>query len=146
MATYLSEADHARVTAAVAAAETRTAGEIVTVVADRSDGYSDIALAWSAVVAFTALAVLALFPDFYLGLVDRMLGGWNHEWTPRELLRAGCRGRLAQVPRHVADPAVAAAQVLADPAADQDRARRATARSACSRSAPSAAPTAAPGS
>ena len=85
MTIYLSEADHARVSAAVAEAESRTAGEIVTVVADRSDGYSDIALAWSAIVAFTALIVLALFPDFYLWLVDRVLGNWQHEWTAREI-------------------------------------------------------------
>lgn len=85
MAAYLSDADHARVTAAVATAEAHTAGEIVTVVADRSDGYSDVALAWSAIVAFTALIVLALLPDFYLGLADRVLGHWAHEWTPREI-------------------------------------------------------------
>ena len=85
MTGYLSDADHARVSAAVAAAESRTAGEIVTVVADRSDGYSDIALAWSAIAAFTALIVLALLPDFYLGIVDRLLDNWAHEWTPREI-------------------------------------------------------------
>jgi putative membrane protein len=85
MAAYLSEADHARVSAAVAEAESRTAGEIVTVVADRSDGYSDIALAWSAIVAFAALVVLALLPDFYLGLADILLDHWAHEWTPREI-------------------------------------------------------------
>jgi putative membrane protein len=85
MAGYLSDADHARVSAAVGAAEGRTAGEIVTVVADRSDGYSDIALAWAALVAFVALAVLALVPEFYLGLADAVLGRWAHEWTPREV-------------------------------------------------------------
>jgi putative membrane protein len=85
MAIYLTEADHARVSAAVAAAESATAGEIVTVVAERSDGYHDIALAWSAIVAFTALVVLALLPDFYLGLADRLLDHWQHEWTAREI-------------------------------------------------------------
>ena len=54
-------------------------------VAERSDGYHDIALAWSAIVAFTALVVLALLPDFYLGLVDRLLDNWQHEWTAREI-------------------------------------------------------------
>lgn len=86
MAGYLSEADHARVTAAVAEAESRTAGEIVTVVAERSDGYSDVALAWSAFAAFTVLVVLAIFPDFWLWLVDRALDNWAHEWTPHEVL------------------------------------------------------------
>jgi putative membrane protein len=80
---HLSKADQAAVTAAVTAAEADTAGEIVTVVTDRSDGYTDIALVWSVAVAFTAIAVLTFFPDFYLGLVDRVLGNWNAEWTPR---------------------------------------------------------------
>jgi putative membrane protein len=94
MAAYLSEADHQRVSDAVAAAESRTAGEIVTVVADRSDGYSDIALAWSVLVAFTALTVYAVFPDFYLGLIDRVSGGWNHEWTHREILGLATTGAI----------------------------------------------------
>lgn len=80
---YLSEAEHKLVTNAVAAAEGQSSGEIVTVVTGRSDGYSDVALAWAAVVAFTAIAFLAFFPDFYLGLVDRVTGNWNTEWTPR---------------------------------------------------------------
>ncbi|MEO5586960.1 MAG: hypothetical protein ABIQ81_04620 [Novosphingobium sp.] len=77
----LSEADHDRVSAAVSAAEAHTAGEIVTIVAKRSDGYADVALAWSALVSFTALTALSLFPDFYLGLIDDILGHWGHEWT-----------------------------------------------------------------
>jgi putative membrane protein len=80
---HLSEAEHAAVSAAVSAAEGSTSGEIVTVVTDRSDGYSDVALVWAAAIAFTALAVLTFFPHFYLGLVDRLLGNWNAEWTPR---------------------------------------------------------------
>jgi putative membrane protein len=83
---YLTPEGHQRVSDAVAAAEARTAGEIVTVVADRSDGYSDIALVWSALVAFTALTVYALFPDFYLGLVDRLTGGWGTEWSTSGIL------------------------------------------------------------
>ncbi len=83
---FLNEAEHAQVTAAVAAAEARTAGEIVTVLAEQSDGYSDIQLAWAVLAGVTALAVLALFPEFHLGKVDLLLGGWNHEWTPRALL------------------------------------------------------------
>ena len=85
MAGYLSDADHARVTTAVAQAELHTAGEIVTVVADRSDGYSDIALAWSALASFAALVVLALLPEFYLDKVDWVLSNWEHEWTTREV-------------------------------------------------------------
>ena len=81
----LSEADHARVSAAVSAAEAHTAGEIVTIVTDRSDGYWDVALAWAALVAATALLALSLRPEFYLGLVDRLTGAWANEWAPGEI-------------------------------------------------------------
>lgn len=85
-AIYLSEDDHKRISAAVAAAEGTSAGEIVTIVTERSDGYTDVALAWAAFVALTALTVLSLFPDFYLGLYDRVLGDWGSEWTRRGIL------------------------------------------------------------
>lgn len=85
MAGYLSEEDHARVSAAVSAAEAHTSGEIVTILTQRSDGYTDVALAWSVLVAFTAIVVLSLFPDFYLGLFDRVTGSWANEWTPGEI-------------------------------------------------------------
>lgn len=81
----LSEADHAAITTAVGKAEARTSGEIVTILADRSDGYTDVALAWSVLVAFLAMAALAIAPDFYTGLYERLFGGWGHEWTKRAL-------------------------------------------------------------
>jgi putative membrane protein len=75
------------VTDAVAEAESATSGEIVTVLAERSDGYSDVALVWSAAVAFTAMSVFALFTDFYLGLWDGLFhAGWPSEWTRGEVL------------------------------------------------------------
>lgn len=76
----------AKVTAAVAEAEAQTSGEIVTVLADRSDGYTDVALLWSVAVSFTAMALVTAFPAFYTGLVDRLLGLWGHAWTAGELL------------------------------------------------------------
>ena len=79
----LSEADRAKVTAAVTAAEARSAGEIVTVLTGQSDGYSDIALAWCAMVGLLALVALTIAPDFYLGLYDRITGGWVQQWHPR---------------------------------------------------------------
>ena len=81
----LTPSDHERIGAAVTAAEAHTAGEIVTVVTERSDGYSDVALAWSAAVAFTALLALTLLAPFYLSWTDWVLGNWAHEWTPREV-------------------------------------------------------------
>lgn len=74
------------VSAAVTAAEAQTSGEIVPVLADRSDGYTDVALLWAVAVSFTAMAFVTAFPDFTTGLVDRLLGRWSHVWTPGELL------------------------------------------------------------
>lgn len=82
----LSEEDRDRVGAAVAAAEMRSAGEIVTILTQQSDDYRDVALAWSALVAFIAMQALAIAPDFYFGLVDGLLGRWQATWTPREIL------------------------------------------------------------
>jgi putative membrane protein len=81
----LDEAGRNLVGAAVAAAEERSAGEIVTIIAERSDSYHDVALAWSALVAFSALLALTLVPDFYLGLYDRLTGGWGQPWHPRQI-------------------------------------------------------------
>lgn len=83
---HLSEADHILVTAAVAAAEQHTSGEIVTIVAAQSNDYDDIALVWASVIAFLAMSVIALFPDFYRGLYDRLTGGWGYEPTANQWL------------------------------------------------------------
>ena len=79
----LTDEGRASVGAAVSAVEQHTAGEVVTIVTEQSDDYAEIALLWSALVAFLALAVLALFPDFYLGIYDRIAGGWVQQWHPR---------------------------------------------------------------
>lgn len=85
-AILLSEADHARVSAAVAAAEAHSAGEIVTILTDRSDGYSDVSLAWAIFAAMTTLTVISVLPDFTLGIYDRLLGDWGSEWTHQGIL------------------------------------------------------------
>ncbi len=82
----VSETDHDIVTAAIAAAEEHTSGEIVTVVAAQSNDYDDVALVWASVIAFLAMSVIALFPDFYQGLYYRLSGGWGHELTPNQWL------------------------------------------------------------
>ncbi|APZ98865.1 hypothetical protein BWQ93_10425 [Sphingopyxis sp. QXT-31] len=83
---HVSAADHDLVTAAVAAAEARTSGEIVTVIAAQSNDYDDIALVWASVIAFIAMSVIALFPEYYRGLYDRLTGGWGYDLTANEWL------------------------------------------------------------
>ena len=78
---YLSKEQHAIVTTAVSEAESATSGEIVTVLADRSDGYSDVILVWAVALAFTAMSLFAVFPEPFLGLWDRLSGGWGTDWT-----------------------------------------------------------------
>ena len=51
---WLDEAGRHKVSEAVAAAEAQSAGEIVTIIAERSDGYGDIALAWETCMAEAA--------------------------------------------------------------------------------------------
>jgi putative membrane protein len=82
---HLDEADHQAISAAVAHAEAHSAGEIVTIIAGESNTFHDVALLWSAMAAMAALTVLALFPDFYLGKVDWVLGNWQSEWTPQKV-------------------------------------------------------------
>ena len=73
----LSETDHARVTAAVTAAEAHTDGEIVTVVAGRSDAYHDVALHWSVLAMLFALALLAWMPAPVEWLHARLIDAWS---------------------------------------------------------------------
>ena len=73
----ISGEDHARVTAAVEAAEAGTAGEIVTAVAARSDAYHDAALHWAVVAMLAVPAVLALRPGWAERLYAPFSGGWT---------------------------------------------------------------------
>lgn len=83
---HVSEADHDVVTGAVAAAEAHTSGEIVAVVAAKSNDYDDVALVWASIIAFLAMSMIALFPEFYRGLYDWLTGGWGHELTANQWL------------------------------------------------------------
>ena len=70
-------ADHKIVTSAVSLAEQSTDGEIVTIVTGESDSYGDVAWAISGLVALTALLVISLFPEAYVGIIDWLSGGWS---------------------------------------------------------------------
>jgi len=82
---YLDAAGHKLVSDAVTAAEAQTSGEIVTVLAERSDGYTDVALLWAIGASFTAMSVFAAFPQPFLTAWDAAIGGWGHEWTTGEM-------------------------------------------------------------
>jgi putative membrane protein len=84
----LSDADKARITAAVTAAERASSGEIVTIIAPRASHYHDIAQDWAIIVAFLALAVYASFTTFYLGWAEWALGDYGSAISPQGLLLA----------------------------------------------------------
>ncbi|QDX27165.1 hypothetical protein FPZ54_14915 [Sphingomonas suaedae] len=77
MARKFTAQEHATVTAAVAAAERGTDGEIVTIVTDWSDHYHDVSLYYAGAAMLAALGLFAAFP----GLLDAKLawftGGWG---------------------------------------------------------------------
>lgn len=82
----LREDDRARVTAAVSAAETGTDGEIVPVVADRSDKYHDVGLHWAVLATLLVPAVAALRPGLLLATRGALDGGWRQAYPLGELL------------------------------------------------------------
>lgn len=75
----LSEADHERISAAVRAAEGATDGEIVTVIAPRSDAYHDVSLHYAVAGMLSLLALVAAFPDWFAELTVSIFGGWQHD-------------------------------------------------------------------
>ncbi len=82
----LDKTQHRMVSDAVAAAESTTSGEIVPVLAEQSDGYSDVALWWAIGISFTVMSVFAAFPTWLVGLLDTISGGWSHVWSDGEKL------------------------------------------------------------
>lgn len=86
MVTHLTEQDRANISAAVAAAEANSDGEIVTVATPISDSYHDVALHWALVPLFAVLAWAAWRPSALSWWYDFLFGGWNPEPTMSELL------------------------------------------------------------
>jgi putative membrane protein len=82
----LTEEDHAKVSAAIAAAEAKSDGEIIAVATPLSDPYHDVALHWAVLVLIAVLAWTAAWPSYFDWWLDLLLGGWRPEPSLRELL------------------------------------------------------------
>jgi putative membrane protein len=82
----LSESDHAKVSAAIAAAESRSDGEIVAVTTDLSDDYHDAALHWALLALIATLATFAAWPSLLRWWFEFFAGGWRPAPTLGELL------------------------------------------------------------
>ena len=82
----LSDADRGKVSAAIAAAEAKSSGEIVAVATPISDAYHDVALHWALVPLFAVLAWAAWRPTALVWWYDYLFGGWQPDPTLSELL------------------------------------------------------------
>jgi putative membrane protein len=67
------------VTAAVTAAEARSDGEIVTIVAERSEAYHDVGLHYAILAMLLVPVVWGLLPQSVIDWGLALVFGWNHE-------------------------------------------------------------------
>jgi putative membrane protein len=85
MVMRLSDEDRSKVSAAIAAAEAKSSGEIVAVATPISDAYHDVALHWALVPLFAVLAWAAWAPTALVWWYDFLFGGWSPDPTLSEL-------------------------------------------------------------
>ncbi|MBB5715640.1 TPM domain-containing protein [Sphingomonas aerophila] len=82
---HLSESDHALVAEAVTRAEQATDGEIVTIVAARSDKYGDVATHWALLAMLSLLAAFVIWPTLPEWLYLQVSGDWSSSVAARSL-------------------------------------------------------------
>lgn len=82
----MTEADHVRVTEAVAAAERASDGEVVTIVAPRSDSYHDVALHYAVLAMLLVPAAAAVVPQSSIDWGLALVLGWNASLSFRLLM------------------------------------------------------------
>ena len=115
----LSADDHAKVSAAIAAAEAKSDGEIIAIAADQSDAYHDVGLHYAVLVLFLVLAFFAIWPH-QLELWWTRLMGWTAEPSMRQLLTLLLGLALLKFLVGAVHPEMAAAAAAADARIDQD--------------------------
>lgn len=81
-----SASDHARVTGAVAEAERASDGEIVTIVAEKSDSYHDVGLHYAVLAMLLVPALVAALPQDWIDRAATLLLGWNASLSLRALM------------------------------------------------------------
>jgi putative membrane protein len=82
----LSEADHRRVTEAVAKAERASDGEIVTIVAPRSDAYHDVGLHYAVLAMLLVPTAAAVVPQAWIDWALTLAFGWDASASFRLLM------------------------------------------------------------
>jgi putative membrane protein len=86
MVMQFSAEDRDKVSAAIAAAEAKSSGEIVAVATPISDAYHDVGLHWALVPLFAVLAWAAFRPNALQWSYSQLFGGWSPDPTLSELL------------------------------------------------------------
>jgi putative membrane protein len=81
-----SEADHKLVTDAVAKAERSSDGEIVTIVAARSDPYHDVGLHYAVLAMLLVPTIGAVLPQSWIDWAVALVFGWNASLSFRLLM------------------------------------------------------------
>lgn len=84
--TALTDADRQKIADAIAAAESKSGGEIVAVATPISDAYHDVALHWALIPLFAVLAWAAWSPSALTWWYVFLFGGWQPDPTMSELL------------------------------------------------------------
>jgi putative membrane protein len=82
----LTDADRQKVSAAIAAAEAKSNGEIVAVATPISDPYHDVGLHWALIPLFAVLAWAAWRPTALIWWYNFLFGGWQPDPTLSQLL------------------------------------------------------------
>jgi putative membrane protein len=81
-----TEADHKLVTEAVTRAEQVSDGEIVTIVAEKSDSYHDVGLHYAVLAMLLVPAALAFLPQSLIDWATGLFLGWNAVLTRGALM------------------------------------------------------------
>lgn len=85
MSTDLPQSDHEKVSAAIAAAEGGTAGEIIAVTAETSDSYHDVGLHYAVGALFLLLGAMSAWPSILDGAWTALMG-WSAPPSERATL------------------------------------------------------------
>ncbi len=78
----VSPVDHVRLSEAVRNAEADTAGEIVTIIADRSDAYHDVGLHYAVLAMLVVPVLFAAFPAWPDAILAMVTSGWGERDMP----------------------------------------------------------------
>jgi putative membrane protein len=82
----IGEEDRTRIAAAVAKAEARSDGEIVTIIAPRSDSYHDVGLHYAILAMLLVPTAFAIVPQSWIDWGIGLFTGWNESLSFRLLM------------------------------------------------------------